>query len=96
MGDGDGGHSASSYLADSWTGSIIQGLGLVIPRWAVGVVTSPLMVLGFVFDAMTDSGKAIMLPVSLLAAGLLWVAFENRIFTLAMIRRNREGRGGLE
>lgn len=96
MGDGDGGLSASSYLADSWTGSIIQGLELVIPRWAVGVVTSPLMVLGFVFDAMTDSGKAIMLPVSLLAAGLLWVAFENRIFTLAMIRRNREERGGPE
>ena len=93
MGSRDGALTVSSFLANSWTGSMIQGLELVIPPWAVGVVTSPLMVLGFVLDAMTDSGKAIMLPLTLLMAGMLWVVFENRAVTLTVIRRSRERRG---
>jgi hypothetical protein len=62
----------------SWAGSALDGLELVIPPWAAGMVVSPLMVIGFVFDAMTDSGRAIMLPLVLLLAGMLWVLVENR------------------
>ncbi len=78
----------SSMREAAWAGHMIEGLELVIPRWAVGMVASPLLVLGFVFEAMTDSGRAIMLPLALLTAGLLWVVFENRVFTLASIRRH--------
>ena len=82
------GLTGSSVIEAAWGGHLIEGLELVIPRWAVGMVSSPLLVLGFVVDAMTDSGRAIMLPLALLIAGLLWVVFENRVFTLTMIRRH--------
>ena len=83
-----------STLDQSWAGSIISGLDLVMPPWVTDVVTSPLMVFGFVFAAVTDSGQAILLPMSLLLVGTLWVLFENRAFTLTVVRRSR-GEGGI-
>ncbi len=83
-----------STLDQSWAGSIISGLDLVMPPWVTDFVTSPLMVFGFVFAAVTDSGQAILLPMSLLLVGTLWVLFENRAFTLTVVRRSR-GEGGI-
>lgn len=83
----------TSTRAGNWTGSIITGLELVIPPWAAGIVASPLMILWFVIEAMTDSGKAIVLPMALLMAGMLWVVLENRVFTFALIRRAEDGDG---
>ncbi len=74
----------------SWAGSALDGLELVIPPWAAGMVVSPLMVVGFVLDAMTDSGRAIMLPVVLLLAGMLWVLIENRGLALLWWRQRRK------
>lgn len=84
----------TSTRVSSWTGSIIKGLELVIPPWAAGIVASPLVILGFVVEAMTDSGKAIMLPLALLMAGMLWVVLENRVFTFAFLRRPADEEGG--
>lgn len=82
--------SIPSTRTSGWSGSIIKGLELVIPPWAAAVVASPLMILGFVLEAMTDSGKAIMLPATLLMAGMLWVVFERRVFTFAFLGRPEE------
>ncbi len=85
--------SIASTRASGWTGSIINGLELVIPPWAAAIVASPLMILGFVLEAMTDSGKAIMLPIALLMAGMLWVVFESRGFTFAFLGRPEDNKG---
>jgi hypothetical protein len=77
-----------SNLGAMWSGSLLEHLELVMPPWAAGAVTSPLMIFGFVIDAMTDSGRAIMLPVSLLMAGMIWVLFENRAFALSLFARD--------
>ncbi|MEX2651550.1 MAG: hypothetical protein WD473_03760 [Acidimicrobiia bacterium] len=94
MGVRDEALTVPSTRASSWSGSVIKGLELVIPPWAAGIVASPLMILGFVVEAMTDSGKAIMLPVALLMAGMLWVVFENRVFTFAPIGGDEDEEGG--
>lgn len=85
--------SVALTRASSWTGSIIKGLELVIPPWAAAIVASPLMILGFVLEAMTDSGKAIMLPVALLMVGMLWVLVESRGFTFAFLGRPKDNDG---
>ncbi len=79
----------SSSMGAMWSGSLLEHLELVMPPWAAGAVTSPLLILGFVIDAMTDSGRAIMLPVSLLMAGIIWIMFENRAFALSFFARDR-------
>jgi hypothetical protein len=94
MGVRDEASTEPSTRASAWTGSIIEGLELVIPPWAAEMMASPLMVLGFVVEAMTDSGRAIMLPLALLMAGMLWVIFENRVFSLALIRRPENEKAG--
>ncbi|MDP9494868.1 MAG: hypothetical protein M3P87_06470 [Actinomycetota bacterium] len=85
--------SVALTRASSWTGSVIKGLELVIPPWAAAIVASPLMILGFVLEAMTDSGKAIMLPVALLMVGMLWVVFESRGFAFAFLGRPKDNDG---
>lgn len=76
----------------SWAGSALDGLELVMPPWAAGMVVSPLMVIGFVFEAMTDSGRAILLPLGLLLAGMLWVLLESRGFATLVWKKRRPRR----
>jgi hypothetical protein len=82
-----------SIEGGSLAGSALDGLELVIPPWAASMVASPLVVIGFVFEAMTDSGRAILLPVVLLLVGMLWVLVENRGLAVVWWRqRDRRAR----
>lgn len=58
--------------------SFLGGLDLVIPPWARNLLTSPMMVFGFIFAALTDSGRAILLPTALLVVGMSVVIIESR------------------
>jgi hypothetical protein len=69
--------SATADLEALPAGSLMAGGELVIPPWAHSLVTSQLMVLGFVVDALTDSGKAIMFPAALLVVGMALVLIES-------------------
>ncbi|MEX1093741.1 MAG: hypothetical protein WEF28_11365 [Acidimicrobiia bacterium] len=56
----------------------LEGLDLVIPPWASALSRSAMMVFGFIFAALTDSGRAILLPTSLLLVGMSAVIIESR------------------
>ena len=57
---------------------LLEGLDLVIPPWARSLLSSPTMVFGFIIAALTDSGRAILLPTSLLLVGMSLVIVESR------------------
>lgn len=58
--------------------SFLGGLDLVIPPWARALLSSPMMVFGFIVAAITDSGRAILFPTSLLLVGMSAVIVESR------------------
>lgn len=58
----------------------LGGLDLVIPPWASDLLSSPMMVFGFIAAALTDSGKAMFFPTFLLLVGMFYVLVESRWF----------------
>ncbi len=61
-----------------WSLPFLEGLDLVIPPWARDLFSSPMMVFGFIVAAITDSGRAILLPTTLLLVGMSLVIVESR------------------
>ena len=87
---GQADESGSPLIGDGLAVSLINGLELVIPPWVADGLVSPLLILGFLVQAMTDSAEAILMPALLLTLGMIWIVAENRLSAFATARRRDE------